>query len=1001
VNDTDYFEPFDLNVLIVGNPQEVWLSASSRLGAVNAFRADTDAVSIADLTTGADWFGDHIRDGRPGREKAIEYGGQLRDLLFGIDEIASLFRRTRGAAAAQRRPIAVRLLAAPEHVAALPWELLLDPDDGVTPLVFAPDAHLVRVARDRRYPLRVDLIAPPLNVLLVLSNPATTSVDEVPFDHYEEGRALMGELQPLVDRGVLSVDIEDRPSVENLRRRMGARERGYHVVHYLGHARPDALKLEDGDGAIRWESSEKFNDLLRSCPDLRLVFFAGCRTASLPPSATPAAVGDTSSAARFASSLSIADRCVRDVSQTVLGMQAVLAFRSEQILTKFFYQGLCAGSSVARALSMARAAVREDDVVGGDLLDWAVPQLVTGHIPGPILDPEARTSVVPRKATPRVQLKLELAEPDREFFARFAQLRDALSVLGRWTPERVLWVTGDPGSGKSRLLARALDELDSSISVLYVSAKRLSRPSGGKVPDTIAELCELVAEVLERSDHRTPKVDASWSPMEWWDRLIEELVETPFVLAIDDLDRLDATGPEPLAEAVERLIGRVSKARVVFASRDLPDAILSKHVLALTKIVRVPSLEYKEVEQWIQRNRPALWAALNGLPTSDKGAIWSKFGPRLYMWSRLAAELAGQVVKDLDQAVAVVAAWDKKAATTTTPPPIAASAAGLFVTASPVMTPTSAPVDAGAGPLRVAIAGPFTQGRQQQFAEAITTLAIEFDVGTRAVVAGGADASTASAALLPIESPFCKTENGIEEGVMPDEIVEWLKVVRDERADIVALDYGSEQQTPAEKQLIAEMVNNGALVLAAGGNTGKAAYPAWYPSVVAIGAIGENDEVAPYSPYISKKSKPDLYDLETVFGTKMEAVLVSAGPQTKGTSFAMLNTVGAAVLVWSVDRTQTAAQVRDVLVGTATPFSKRRGKKPIRVNLRAAIERARLGLLANHLTGRGLDVQAASMASGLEANMTGELLGKLVSDPSLVKQHVVQEGDRYVANSVS
>jgi Subtilase family/AAA ATPase domain/CHAT domain len=999
VNETDYFEPFDLNVLMVGKPEEVWLSASSRLGAVNAFRADTSAASIADLTTGADWFGDHIRDGKPGREKAIHYGGQLRDLVFGVDEIASLFRRTRGAAAAQRRPLAIRLLAAPEPVAALPWELLLDPDDAAMPLVFAPDAHLVRAARDRRYPLRVDLIAPPLNVLLVLSNPATTSPDEVPFDHYEEGRALMGELEPLIERGLLTVDIEDRPSVENLRRRMGARERGYHVVHYLGHARPDALKLEDANGAIRWESSERFNALLRTCPDLRLMFFAGCRTASLPPAPTATT---TTGNGNFVSSMSIADRCVRDVSQTVLGMQAVLAFRSEQILTKFFYQALCAGSSVARALSLARAAVRDDDVVGGDLLDWAVPQLVTGHIPGPILDPEAQSTVAPRRARPGVRLLLELAEPDREFFARFAQLRDALSVLGRWSPERVLWVTGDPGSGKSRLLARALDELDSAISVLYLPAKRLSTPSTGKPPDAIAELCELVAEVLERNDHRIPKVDATWSSLEWWDRLIEELVETPFVLAIDDFDRLDGIESESLARAVDRLIRRVSKARVVFASRDLPDKFLSNHVLTLTKIVRVPPLEYKEVEQWIQRNRPALWAVLNGLPTSEKGRIWSKFGPRLHMWSRLATELAGQLVKDVDGAVDVVCVWDAKpAAPAVVQPTTMQAAAPGETTAAQAGVPATTPIVPGGGSLRVAIAGPFTQGRQQQFAEAITTLAIEFDVGTRAVVAGGADASTASAALLPIESPFCKTEKGIEEGVTADEIIEWLKVVRDERADIVALDYGSERQTPAEKQLISEMVANGALVLAAGGNSGTAQYPAWYPTVVAIGAVGGDDEVADYSPYIGKKSKPDLYDLETVFGTKMEAVLVSAEPQAKGTSFAMLNAVGAAVLVWSVDRSQTAAQVRDVLVGTATPFGKRRGKKPVRVNLRAAIERARLGLLANHLTGRGLDAQAASLASGLDAGVTGELLGKLVSDPTLLKQRVVQEGDRYVASPAS
>src|SRR5690606_10150054 len=208
-----------------------------------------------------------------------------------------------------------------------------------TPLVFAEDVHLVRMAQARTYPVRRAPITPPLQVLLVLSNPTTLEPDgEMPFDLYEERRALEGELRPMVERGLLEYDVVDRPTIESLRRAIGARERGYHVVHYLGHARPTGLKLEDSQGLACWTDSTRFNAILRACPDLRLAFVAGFRTTADPTL-------DTKVADHL---LSVADQCVREACQTVVGMQAVLPFRAERVMTRFFYQALVAGSSIAQ-----------------------------------------------------------------------------------------------------------------------------------------------------------------------------------------------------------------------------------------------------------------------------------------------------------------------------------------------------------------------------------------------------------------------------------------------------------------------------------------------------------------------------------------------------------------------------------------------------------------------------------------------------------------------------
>jgi uridylate kinase len=76
--------------------------------------------------------------------------------------------------------------------------------------------------------------------------------------------------------------------------------------------------------------------------------------------------------------LSTTDHCVRDASPAVVGMQAVLPFATEKLFTRFFYQSLTAGRSIADSLRLARLAVEGDDQVGGNLLDWAVPCLVVG-----------------------------------------------------------------------------------------------------------------------------------------------------------------------------------------------------------------------------------------------------------------------------------------------------------------------------------------------------------------------------------------------------------------------------------------------------------------------------------------------------------------------------------------------------------------------------------------------------------------------------------------------
>ena len=158
----------------------------------------------------------------------------------------------------------------------LPWELLPDPtaQDSNGVIAIWRCARRTRGAAGARTDLSgtTTYLEPPLNLLIVLSSPTPQNKTEdwLAFDIFEVKQNLLAELSPLVDAGLLTIDVEDRPTVENLRRCIGKKRRGYHLFHYVGHALPDRVILEDRAGKREDLSSGRLVELLRLCPDLRL-----------------------------------------------------------------------------------------------------------------------------------------------------------------------------------------------------------------------------------------------------------------------------------------------------------------------------------------------------------------------------------------------------------------------------------------------------------------------------------------------------------------------------------------------------------------------------------------------------------------------------------------------------------------------------------------------------------------------------------------------------------
>ncbi len=873
-----------------------------------------------------------------------EIGTALRDLIFGSVEIRTLFERTRGAAAEQGAALLVRVLPSPAEVVELPWELMLDPSGGDDQaLTLSADVHIARLARVRTYPTRERTFEPPLRLLLILSSPpfAAQQGDDITFDLYEEKQSILSALAPVVERGLVEVDAEDRPTIEHLRQRIARKQRGYHVVHYVGHAKPEGLILENASGREELIAADRLTDMLRQCPDLLMAFFGGCETARR----ADATDGQLES-------LSLSEHCVRDSCQTVVGMQAILPMRTERILTSFFYEGITSGRTVADAVRLARAAVREDEYVGKGKLDWAVPNLfIGGESAGEVVD--TRLPATPPVLKHREELNLDKVEADREFIARDVQLRSTIDYLAGRTTERVLWVTGS-GDEPANLVARALDDVADGLDyTLWVPWGKLAAKR-----DPLKALCEWLAELFTRRDELRRAPERGWKGAEWWDRLIEDVVKRRIAIVVVDADQHPPGRKPGIERMVDSLLNRSGEASLVLLGRQrpahLPAAGARGH---LVKEVLISELGLRDVRRWVRRHRPAL------LRFDDLQPAFNVLGSDLSRWSNLAGEAERQPRAKLRAVLAEIA-----------PPTVPSEQA-----------PSAAPVDPG---IPVAAAGPYMAGRREEFAGAITELAATYDVAGWMAPAADAGASPI-ASLIALPSPF--TEDGVSSSA---ELLKWLDQAIEMGAKLILCDYGTRELSEAERQVMQRIAKQGILVIAAGGNVpGQPFYPAWHPEVLAVGALADDGTQADYSSYDAAAHKPDLFAPGRVRETPLARAV--SKPQGEGTSFAAMRAMAAALLVWASDRSLEADDVREALLSTSAPVSADADHGARRLDEERALRYVRARMLERALADGPLGLQQLTAASGLQNNLVASLVEDLTGDGTL--ERIAGREERYVA----
>jgi subtilisin len=151
-----------------------------------------------------------------------------------------------------------------------------------------------------------------------------------------------------------------------------------------------------------------------------------------------------------------------------------------------------------------------------------------------------------------------------------------------------------------------------------------------------------------------------------------------------------------------------------------------------------------------------------------------------------------------------------------------------------------------------------------------------------------------------------------------DDLIEGIEWAILNDIDIINMSLGSNSDSQALENSINKAYNSGILIIAAAGNSGfnkkgNITYPAKYNSVMAVGAIDQNNSRADFSS-VGR-------ELELVApGLGIKSTLPGGYGLNNGTSMAAAHVSGIAALIMQLKPELSNVQIREILNQTATPL---------------------------------------------------------------------------------
>jgi hypothetical protein len=371
---------------------------------------------------------------KTGKVPEMPDGGELR--TFGTLLFKTLFvggvRRLYDLARTEQRTTPLNLVFTCEipWVASKPWEFAYDPDR--RKYLATEEIHFVRNVFTA-VPAQMIERRARLRMLVVEAQPTGTA----PLAIADEEERILHRFQPLIDAGLIEIEVLAHVTAERLHERIFAswiERRPYDIVHFIGHGEfarqqdddegQGQLLFHAADGGTQRVNIQTLREILCN-RGIQVVFLNAC---------------DTARDSR--------GRLNRGVGQALMegGLPAVVANQysvldpSAVAFAQRLYWALAQGGSLGEAAREARIAVNYS--ITGELIDWAVPVVYARDPNYRLCQPVAR--MTPLTTTPLSTALASTALPStREITAREAataaraKTRDIVGVadLAEFFPE--------------------------------------------------------------------------------------------------------------------------------------------------------------------------------------------------------------------------------------------------------------------------------------------------------------------------------------------------------------------------------------------------------------------------------------------------------------------------------------------------------------------------------------------------------------------------------------
>ncbi|MFQ5615695.1 MAG: AAA-like domain-containing protein [Anaerolineales bacterium] len=475
------------------------------------------------------------------------FGDKLFDTLF-QDEMRELLGRNLARAYRQNQGVRIRLnMQAAPSLAQLPWEHLYSNSQNRF-FSLSPNTPIVRFY-DLPEPVRPFAVAPPLRILLMVSNPQ----EHPPLDVSREVENMQRALANLIQAGLVELDVMKTATLMDLRRQLRQRNRPYHVFHFIGHgnfheaAQNGVLVLADHDNHAFNVAGEDLATYLHPHRSLRLVLINSCQG------------GRTGLDDPFTG---VAGSLLQQGIPGVVAMQFPITDQAAIAFSEEFYRAIAEGWALDAAVAEGRLAIKAISPV-----EWGTPVLYTRASDGVVFDiaqPPQETETPPPRLhdgkpvsdedtfilpplpnydpRPSLETPTGVVRADSPFYIERhgdEQLRRQILSLGTTTTIRA-----GRQAGKTSLLIRGVQiAKEEHYPVIYLDFQLIESTQ----LESLGSLLHYLArEIAYQLDIDPETVDKVWrSPRGAPDKFNQFLrarvlrrAKMPILLAIDEADRL-------------------------------------------------------------------------------------------------------------------------------------------------------------------------------------------------------------------------------------------------------------------------------------------------------------------------------------------------------------------------------------------------------------------------------------------------------------------------------